>query len=252
MVTSIKPTLRYQMREYLLSGAVFLGVNIFLILLFSGSFYISVSWGKGVVQYNGYGFASAVFLFVFGIVLPRQALRLGVQMGVSRRTSFLGLLVSSVLASLLLGLAGAVLISGTQALSGGNVAVSDLYVMIYLDQMAFTSAAQHLVSVLFNATLMLCCFAAGLFLTFLFWRLNKLGCVLAGLSIPVLLTGLPSLGYYFREPLTPLLNLLKELVWFFLSSPWAGMLIFLVIAAAFAFLAWRLVRQANIRGAALK
>ena len=43
MVTSIKPTLRYQMREYLLSGAVFLGVNIFLILLFSGSFYISVS-----------------------------------------------------------------------------------------------------------------------------------------------------------------------------------------------------------------
>ena len=81
MVTSIKPTLRYQMREYLLSGAVFLGVNIFLILLFSGSFYISVSWGKGVVQYNGYGFASAVFLFVFGIVLPRQALRLGVPVG---------------------------------------------------------------------------------------------------------------------------------------------------------------------------
>lgn len=252
MVTSIKPTLRYQLREYLLAGAVFVGVNILVILMFSGSFYISVSWGKGVVQYNGYGFASAIFLFVFGIVLPRQALRLGVQMGVSRRTSFLGLLVSSVLASLLLGLAGAVLIGGTQALSGGFVAVSDLYAMIYLDQMAFTSAAQHLCSVLFNATLMLCCFAAGLFFTFLFWRLNKVGCFLAGISIPVLLTGLPSLGYYFREPLAPLLNLLTDLVWFFLSSPWAGMLVFLVIAAVFAFLAWLLVRRANIRGAALK
>lgn len=210
MVTSIKPTLRYQLREYLLAGAVFVGVNILVILMFAGSFYVSVSWGKGVVQYNGYGFASAIFLFVFGIVLPRQAL------------------------------------------SGGFVAVSDLYAMIYLDQMAFTSAAQHLCSVLFNAALMLCCFAAGLFLTFLFWRLNKVGCFLAGISIPVLLTGLPSLGYYFREPLAPLLNLLKDLVWFFLSSPWAGMLVFLVIAAVFAFLGWLLIRRANIRGATLK
>lgn len=246
---NIKPTLRYQLREYLVAGGIFFGVNVLVVFFFSGSFFFGEN---GYISYNGYGFASAVFLFVFGIVMPRQALRLGVQMGVSRRTSFLGLLASSVLASLMLGLVGAVLVGGAQALSRGHVFVSDLYALIYLEDPFTMNLAQHGHSILFNAALMLCCFAVGLFLTFLFWRLNKLGCFFAGLAIPVLLTGLPSLGYYFREPLAPVLNLLKDLALFFVSSPWAGMVIFLVIAAVFALLAWLLVCRSNIRGAALK
>ena len=59
--------------------------------------------------YSWYGFSCTIFFFVFGIVLPRQATRLCVQMGVSRRTAYLSLYLMAAVASLCMAVAGQVL-----------------------------------------------------------------------------------------------------------------------------------------------
>lgn len=89
MSMNLKPAIRYQLREYLVSCLVFWAINALLIGI--GFLVLSLNLGSGDrsgYTYNGYGFACAIFFLVFGLILPRQAIRLCVQMGVSRRQPF--------------------------------------------------------------------------------------------------------------------------------------------------------------------
>ena len=98
MSMNLKPAIRYQLREYLISCLVFWAINALLIGI--GFLVLSLNLGSGDrsgYTYNGYGFACAIFFLVFGLILPRQAIRLCVQMGVSRRTTFLSLFLSACL-----------------------------------------------------------------------------------------------------------------------------------------------------------
>lgn len=98
MSMNLKPAIRYQLREYLISCLVFWAINALLIGI--GFLVLSLNLGSGDrsgYTYNGYGFACAIFFLVFGLILPRQAIRLCVQMGVSRRTTFLSLFLSALL-----------------------------------------------------------------------------------------------------------------------------------------------------------
>lgn len=84
MSMNLKPAIRYQLREYLVSCLVFWAINALLIGI--GFLVLSLNLGSGDrsgYTYNGYGFACAIFFLVFGLILPRQAIRLCVQMGVS-------------------------------------------------------------------------------------------------------------------------------------------------------------------------
>lgn len=252
MTMHLKPILRYQLRDYLTSGAVLFLVNV---LLFAAAFFGLISFGTGdsEVSITSYGFTCAIFLFVFGIVVPRQSMRIGVQLGVCRRTTFLGSLLSTAIAALGLAAAGELLLTLLQVMTASlpNLYVGDLYAMLYQD-MATLTPGQHLISLLFSSCLMLCCWTAGCFFTFLFWRLNKIGCVIAGISIPVVLNGVPALLYYFRQPLAPLVSFLTFLATHAAASPWFAMGLFLVIGAIIALICWLLVRNANIRGTSLK
>ena len=252
MTMHLKPILRYQLRDYLTSGAVLFLVNV---LLFSAAFVGLISFGPSdsEISITSYGFTCAIFLFVFGIVVPRQSMRIGVQLGVCRRTTFLGSLLSTAIAALALAAAGELLLTLLQVMTASlpNLYVGDLYAMLYQDMAALTPG-QHLISLLFSACLMLCCWTAGCFFTFLFWRLNKIGCVIAGISIPVVLNGVPFLLYYFRQPLTPLVSFLNLLATRAAASPWFAMGLFLVVGGIIALICWLLIRNANIRGTSLK
>lgn len=255
MTMHLKPILRYQLRDYLTSGAVLFLINV---LLVAGAIVGLISFGTSdtEISFSNYGFTCAIFLFVFGIMVPRQSMRIGVQLGVCRRTTFLGSLLSTAIAALGLAAIGELLLVFAQILTSSlkHCYFSDFYTMIYHNMAPPLSLTlgEHLTSVLFSACLMLCCWTAGCFFTSLFWRLNKIGCIIAGISIPVVLNGVPALLYYFRQPMAPLVNFLTFLITCAAASPWFAMGLFLIIGGIIALICWLLLRNANIRGTALK
>lgn len=207
MSMNLKPAIRYQLREYLVSCLVFWAINALLIGI--GFLVLSLNLGSGDrsgYTYNGYGFACAIFFLVFGLILPRQAIRLCVQMGVSRRTTFLSLFLSALLPAVCLSLAGELLLSLAQFAADHTqfqLEFSDLFSMIYLKQGLPLTFLQHTASILFSAACMLACYSLGLFFTFLFWRLNKVGCIVAALAIPASLIGFPPLLAKAEEVFPP-------------------------------------------------
>lgn len=204
--------------------------------------------------YNGYGFACAIFFLVFGLILPRQAIRLCVQMGVSRRTTFLSLFLSALLPAVCLSLAGELLLSLSQFAADHTqfqLEFSDLFSMIYLKQGLPLTFLQHTASILFSAACMLACYSLGLFFTFLFWRLNKVGCIIAALAIPVSLIGVPPLLAKAEEVFPPVRTLFLTLGDTFFHSPWGAILLLLVVVLLFSLIGWLLIRRTNIRGGML-
>lgn len=169
---------------------------------------------------------------VFGLILPRQAIRLCVQMGVSRRTTFLSLFLSALLPAVCLSLAGELLLSLSQFAADHTqfqLEFSDLFSMIYLKQGLPLTFLQHTASILFSAACMLACYSLGLFFTFLFWRLNKVGCIIAALAIPVSLIGVPPLLAKAEEVFPPVRTLFLTLGDTFFHSPWGAILLLLVV-----------------------
>lgn len=248
---NLKPALRYQMREYVVACGVFVLVYTFLIAFFNVILSLSPSEDPTVI--SGYNMACIIFFFVFGIILPRQAVRLCVQMGVSRRTSFLSVFLAGFLGCLILAALGEILLAvSNKVLNGAAVSSGDysLYSVFYLNGRDVTLAG-HGISVLLTALLCLLLFILGLFLTFLFWRLNKVGCVIGGLAIPAVLIGVPSLLAAFQEPLAPVIRLLRQLTSAFFASPWNAMVLCLGGILILAILGWMLVRRVNIRGGTL-
>ena len=252
MVMNLKPALRHQLREYLIGGLVLWLINVAIIVLCFIGFLSFGPGDDGVISYNGCGIACAIFAFVYGIVLPRQAMRLCAQMGVSRRTAFLSLLLTTVLGSLCLAAATEVLLSCSR-LAARSMHTGEqffgLFSLIYPDYS--TGVSLHIVPVLYTSAAMMALFSLGLFFTFLFWRLNKIGCIIAALAIPVILTGVPSLLTIFDQIFGPVIALFLKIGHAFLASPWIAMGLFLSAALVFTLISWLLLRRANIRGGTL-
>ena len=255
MSMNLKPAIRYQHREYLVSCLVFWAINALLIGI--GFLVLSLNLGSGDrsgYTYNGYGFACAIFFLVFGLILPRQAIRLCVQMGVSRRTTFLSLFLSALLPAVCLSLAGELLLSLAQFAADHTqfqLEFSDLFSMIYLKQGLPLTFLQHTASILFSAACMLACYSLGLFFTCLFWRLNKVGCIVAALAIPASLIGFPPLLAKAEEVFPPVRTLFLTLGDTFFHSPWGAILLLLVVVLLFSLIGWLLIRRTNIRGGML-
>ena len=110
------------------------------------------------------------------------------------------------------------------------------------------TALDQALAVVFTAFCMLALFSFGLFFTFLFWRLSKVGCIVAALAIPVVLTGVPALFATFAQALSPLTFLLQQVGQFFAASPWGGIVVFLVVTAFFGWIGWMLIRRQSSRG----
>lgn len=248
MVMNLKPAIRYQIREFLVGGFVFWAVNAVIIALCFAGFLAFGPAGDGIISYNGYGIASAVFAFVYGMILPRQAIRLCAQMGVSRRTAFLSLLLTTVLGSLCVAVAGELLLSGSRMaarFSHFREQFLGLFNMIYPDYNV--GLARHTMPVLYTTIAMLALFALGLFFTFLFWRLNKVGCIIAALAIPVVLTGVPALLTVFQRALAPVIEFCSQVMESFITSPWIAMGLLLIVTFVLTLISWMLIRRTNIR-----
>lgn len=253
MTTNLKPMVYYQLRDHRSGALVFLAVHVGLILLCFVSLLPAYNTNFNM-SYTGYDVVCAIYMLVCGIVAPRPYMRLGVQMGTSRRTSFLGMLISTAVISLAVSVVLHLLFIVSQLIAAplGNLTFSSIFSLVYLEAAIPSTLTGHLSSVLFAAALMVMSFFLGLFFTFLFWRLGKVGKTVAAFSIAAVLLGLPGVLYQFHVVLAPVTRLIEKIAIACVNSAWAAMAVFLVAAAIFCIIGWLLVRRANIRGAASK
>lgn len=239
----LKPALNYELRNMLLSSASFFAVIVVIVIV---SVFATGINGSSV-SFNGYCVASTICLFVFGIVEPRSCLRLCAQLGVSRRSAFIGNLAAAVATALALAVAGEFLLALGRFISGGKLFIADLYQIIYLGDWdtagAPLTAVQHLMSIVFNTLLMISAYCGGMFLSCLFWRLNKIWTVVTAVSIPVLLNLIPLLIYRSAAAT----RVISAFFSWTVASVGNLLSIFVLLGLICAVIAWLLVRKANIK-----
>ncbi|MCI2056923.1 MAG: hypothetical protein LKJ86_07225 [Oscillibacter sp.] len=242
MKMNLKPVFRYEMRDYLMGSWPFFAVIVAIVIAsFAGAFLFN----GGEVSFMGYGMAACICLFVFGVVEPRPALRLCAQMGVSRRTAFVGNLISAVADCAILALAGEILFTIAKVFAGSRMAFSDIYQLFYQNEhlMEQLSIGGHVLSILLNTACMLAAYCLGMFFTFLFWRLSKVWCVVAAVAIPLTLNIVPAAVYRC----VPLARAARAFIDLLASSAWNLMGFLVIVAAVFAVISYLLVRKANIK-----
>jgi hypothetical protein len=239
------PPFLYQMKEYLISiGAFFATIVVVTIVSL-----ISAWKFEADISFAGFGAISMICMFVVGVVLPRQYLRLGIQCGISRRTTFVSGLASALVCNVMLAVGGALLFAAANALSvGTDVVFPDLYQLFYLhdsisDLVQALTFAQQMRSIALNTALSFCAYTGGMFFTLLFWRLNKIGSIIAAISIPVLLNLIPLMIYRSRAASAVASNVMNWVSF----SVWNLILLFTVVSVAAIVVNWLLARHANIK-----
>ncbi|HRW56222.1 MAG TPA: hypothetical protein P5185_00430 [Oscillospiraceae bacterium] len=244
MKMNIKPAFRYQFDVFFKGSAItFLVIMAAIAALMVTSIYISAD--TTTISFTGYGITAVIFLFIMGIVNIRSDLRLCLQYGVSRRTSFVSEILAVLSVSAILAAAGELLTGIAQAFSAGNsqFLIADLYQLIYVGPDAVSlSFGQHILSMLLNTSLTFCACLFGMFFSLMFWRLNKVWTVVAAISIPVLINVVPILLSRLGINLILLINWIG-------ASPFNFVLFFLLLAALFGAVNWLLLRRANIKEA---
>ncbi|MPM23182.1 hypothetical protein SDC9_69646 [bioreactor metagenome] len=239
----MKAFFRYRLLDNLKSLAVLIAVLIAVPLL------LSITLAGSASTMNGTGsLVGSIWALVIGIVVLRGDLRLGNQFGLSRRSAFWGSVLSCTAAfaaaSAVLSLLTAVLQMIYRG-SNGRIAVMDIYQFVYGDSTVGVMPAWDYVRMACMLFALCLCFGFfGMLCTMAFWRLNKLGKWILGVSMGLLLgVGLPNLAYRLSPWLLRPARVLA-------SNVWALIVFLLVWAAVFLLGAWLLARRASIKPAA--
>lgn len=200
----MNPLFRYRLREGLKGAAAFLSSLALIIGIMLGI----AAWndGEGQVVFSAVGTYAGIFFLVWGIVTPREDLRLGLQFGLSRRTVFAANL-AAMLGIVVVVTAGGVLFTAVaQALcaSMDNLNSPEFYQMLFLPDTKTLTLAQNLASGVFNLLNSLLCYAAGLVISLVYYRLSKFGMVIVSVvGGVVLFGGMPFLAWKLAPVLAP-------------------------------------------------
>lgn len=188
--------------------------------------------------------AGGIYSFVLGIATILTDLRLGLQLGVGRKsvaaTQILGALLTS---ATLAAFSSALLMIGQVLIQGNNrFVVTDLYQMIYTGGDSLSPSGQ-VMNFLFNGVLFWLLSSLGSLLALAFYRLSKLGRWILGICLWVFFNlGLPSLIARTGAPVKASFQLLT-------TRPGAAIGFFLICTALFTAGGWLLLRRAPVRPA---
>ncbi|MDO4732263.1 MAG: hypothetical protein Q4B50_01930 [Bacillota bacterium] len=248
---NLRPMLRYTLRDSLRAMSVFSLVMLLVLIFIPLMFYLTSPDG-GEVHFSSFSMAAAIFSLVSGIVGSREYLRMGIQHGIGRRSGFLALLSTAVCSSLLLAIFGQLLLLFGQAVWNSTEIIfyTDLYQILYLqDAEAVLSLGQHGEAALCTASLCLAAQAAGMFISLLFYRLNKFWKLVAGVGAPILFFIILPAFLSALPPSSPLLGALSALGKWFGAAVSSWILFFLIVALLAMALNWLLCRKAAITAA---
>ena len=253
MTMYLKPSMKHQLREYLPGIAIILIVDLLTMAAINLLAFQADDSSATMVTINGFSTIFVIFLFVYGILNSRNDMRVGIQLGVGRRTTFLASLLSAVVVSLFLAILQELLLIFSQVLDGFSGAnTTDLYVLIFRDGSTVLTVGQHFGSLVFAASFILAAWAVGCFFSFLFWRLNTIGTIIAVTTFIALEIAIPYILTRLYETYAPAKHAMDALSTACQASSWVLTGLFLAVTAVAAILSWLLVRNANIRGTTVK
>lgn len=241
----------YQFTDCLQNMGIFLLVMILVMCFIPVLVSISAST-DAQIHFSAYTMASAIFILVYGAVSIREALRLGIQHGRGRQSTFLALFLSMCCVSFLLAFAGQLLSLLGSTLWNGRMGIvyTDFYQLLYLsDPEGALSFWQYIEAFFCNQTLAWFAFWVGVFFSLVFLRLDKrwrlVVCVGAPVSFCVLLPGfftvLPADSVLFR--------MFRAFGAWFSASPSGWILFFLGASILLVVLDWLLCRRVPITAA---
>lgn len=246
---NIQPAYKYKIKDMLISTIIFYAIMVLILAaLITGTLHFTVNVGGNFrSSFTGFGFAAAIFLFISGIVAIREDLRLFMQNGIGRKTTFVIQILIAGTVSLTLALLGELLLKVSQLIAGptSNLIISDLYYMIFV---SFNAARhiliQHLESVVTNLVMFTSAYTVGVFISLLFYRLNKFWTILVAVGAPIFIfVGIPILISRY--------NFLGKPVLLITSHPWLYIAFFIAITIVTSLLNWLLLRRAPVKAAAV-
>lgn len=245
------PVFKYRMRDCIWSMLIIIAVMVALTLLVQFGI---MSFGFYVTNENGHVETTStmnftlpyvIFMFVLGIVTIREDMRIGIQNGASRNTSFLANVAAMVATSLLLSVS-CILFYTVWNLLNTRVVMIDFYAMMFLGNNLITTAGNMLMSAVMTFLFSLSFAAIGSFLSLMYWRLNKMGKWVVSLGIGAAFILLINVGASFAS----IGDAIARFARYILSAPWHMNGFFAALAVAFFVFGRLLVRRNSITAAA--
>ena len=246
------PIFKYRMRDCMISiGVVVLVMIALTALCFFGIVtfgQIESSDGSGEVIMESttmnFGMPVAIFMFVLSIVSIREDMRLGIQNGAGRGTSFAANTACMLITAGAINLAFFLLTALWNQLDTG-VYIVYIFGALYYNQPFLASLGELAVSSTALLALSIFLAALGCFTSLMYWRLNKLGKWVVSIGIGAVAILFTSAVIRFR-PVA--LALGRFLDWLF-ATPWNLALASAVLAVVFYVFARLLVRRNAITAA---
>ncbi len=248
---NIAPAFRYRFADTARGAAVFFVIMVLVMLGFSSLITFTVNHGgRASGSFSAFGISAAVAMFVMGICTIREDVRLMLQSGVGRRTVFTVELLVMLLISLMLAAAGELLLAVTQAAVSSlrDLYVTDLFQMLFFRDMGRDlTLAAHLQSILCYFGLYACANFTGMFISLVFYRLNKMWTIVVAVGAPIFFfVGLPLLIAWQVFP-DFLGKAVIRLMTFSFTSPWTLLLTFSVTIVLISAVNWLLFRRAPVK-----
>lgn len=247
-IMNLRPAYKYKLRGTILSIVIFYSIMVVVVAAYLiGAININVNIdGSSYSSFAGYGMAATIFMFIGGIVAIREDLRLFMQNGIGRRTTFLAQVLVTATTSLILAFMGELLLKVSQIIASSreNVVISDYYYILFAENnLSRSTYLMHLESIITYTVMFIAAYACGVFISLLFYRLNKLWTVVVAVGAPVFtFIGLPliitRLNISLRGPI--------ELI---ISSPWTYIAFFVVLSIVAGIPGWLLLRRAPVKPA---
>jgi hypothetical protein len=249
---NLKPVIRYQLsyvtRSILIGSAIAAAVAILFYLFAEVIIYrdaININIG-GLLEINAYeelffninisGFIT-IFLFILGIAAIREDLRMFIQHGVGRRTTYFSTLISGLISGVALGLVCQLFYLALSALFGSNISI-----ITPIDAVGFFG------NWLLNAITFFAAWQVGALISLIYYRLNKIGAIIFSIvgglfilqAIPWLILSL------IGDDIGAFEALIIGLVSIF-DTPFYSIFAILIFAAAAAIANFLLIRRVAIK-----
>ena len=191
MNRGMKQAFARRFKETMASLGVFTGIMLVITVAFVLGIIAIVNNTNIEGSFTFFGFAATVTVFVIGICSIREDLRLFIQHGIGRRTTFRVEMLVVLISSIALAIAGDLLITLGQVLAGGNdlLFVSDFYQLLYLNETLGQVMAlpDHLINILFFALMFCGAQVFGMFISLGYYHLNKMWTIIVSIGVPLLL-----------------------------------------------------------------
>ena len=245
-----KPVVEYHLRSFLKAMLWFLGAYIALYLLA-----VSASFGtSGTTFISGIEITFGLFFMAAWMISFKEENHFMLQLGVSRKAAFIGLLLATLIAATaaaLISVAVDAAARGVAALPGMRVQMDSVFLQIFAPWSETVGTVPALLTtVLWIWTYVFAMSGLGFFLANLFYRLNKLGKILVPASLALILLFSPVLNRLMDGHLFNTLG--NWFIWIFrgsgeVATPMNSILVFFLSALALFTVCWLFLRRFQVK-----